>query len=85
VGQYYAYASLSRSHLGMNGLTASLAGFANLSDLSYQVRGSLAVAVANVVPFSIGVSYAGGGDAKEFTFLAGDGALSLDVQVRFEF
>ena len=85
VGQYYAYASLSRSHLGVDGISASLAGLANLSDMSYQIRGSLSVAVPNLVPFSIGVSYAGGGDGKEFTLLAGDRALSLNLQVRFEF
>ncbi len=85
VGQYYAYASLSRSHLGIDGISASLAGFANLSDMSYLVRGSLSVAVPNLVPFSFGVSYAGGGNGKEFTLLAGDGTLSLDLQVRFDF
>ena len=85
VGRYYAYASLTRSHVGIDGISASLAGFANLSDMSYQVRGSLSVAVASLVPFSIGLSYAGGGNGKEFTLLAGDGALSIDLQVRFEF
>ena len=84
VGQYYAYASLSRSHLGIDGISASLAGFANLSDMSYLVHGSLSVAVPNLVPFSFGVSYAGGGNGKEFTLLAGDGTLSLDLQVRLD-
>jgi hypothetical protein len=85
VGQYYAYASLSRSHLGVNGVSASVSGLANLSDMSWRARGSLSVAVPNLVPFSIGASYAGGGDGKELTLRAGDGTLSLDLQVRFEF
>ena len=85
VGQYYAYASLARSHFFVDGVTMSAAGFANLSDASYLVRTALAVSVPNLVPFTLAVSYAGGGPGKEFTLFNADGAVTVDLRFQFEF
>jgi hypothetical protein len=85
VGKYYAYAGITRSHLFVDGLSATLAGFMNFSDLSYLVRLSAAVDVPKLVPFTVSLSYSGGGKEKELTYFTGDGAVSADIQVRFEF
>ena len=85
LGKYYSYAGLTRSHLFVDGVSATLGGFANFSDGSYMARLSSAFDVPGLVPFTVALSYAGGGANKEFTWFVGDRSLSLDVQVRFSF
>jgi hypothetical protein len=85
LGQYYAYAGLTRSHLFIDGVSATIAGFANFSDGSYLARLSAAFDVPGLVPFSLALSYAGGGPDKEFTWFVGDRSLSLDIQIRVSF
>ena len=85
VGQYYAYASLTRTHLFVDGVSATLAGFVDISDASFLVRLSTSVDIAKVVPFSFALSWAGGGAGKAFTYFAGNNALSADLRVSFSF
>jgi hypothetical protein len=85
VGKNYAYAGISRSHIMVDGVSAALSGFANLSDLSWLARLSATIDLPELVPFTFSVRYAGGGAGKEFTWFTGDGSLSANLQIRFEF
>ncbi len=85
VGKYYAYAALTRTHLFVDGVSATLSGFVNFSDLSFLLRLSTGFSIARLVPFKFGISWAGGGAGKEFTYFPGDNALSADLRISFEF
>jgi hypothetical protein len=85
VGKAYAYLGLTRVHLFVDGVSGTLAGFVNFSDGSYLARLSSTIDVPKLVPFTVALSYAGGGSGKEFTYFIGDRSISLDVQVRISF
>jgi hypothetical protein len=85
VGKLYAYLGLTRAHLFADGVSGTLGGFVNFSDGSYLARLSSTIDVAKLVPFTVSLSYAGGGPNREFTWFVGDRSLSLDVQVRISF
>jgi hypothetical protein len=85
LGKYYAYASLTRTHLFVDGVSATLAAFANLSDLSCLARLSASFSLPQIVPFTVSLSWSGGGEGKEFTYFTGNNSLALDLQVRLEF
>ena len=85
LGKYYAYAGLTRTHLFIDGVSATLAGFTNISDSSYLLRLSTSIRVPRLVPFTFGISYAGGGAGREFTYFSGMNGLSADLRVSFEF
>ena len=84
-GTYYAYAGITRSHLFIDGVSASLSSFANLSDSSLLLRLSTTIDLPKLVPFTFAISYAGGGANREFTYFVGNNSLSADLQVRFSF
>jgi hypothetical protein len=84
-GKYYAYAAVTRTNLGRDGISATLAGFANFSDLSFLARLSTSIRLPRLVPFTFALSWAGGGDRKEFTYFAGDNSLSTELRVSYEF
>jgi hypothetical protein len=85
LGKLYGYAGMTRTHLFMDGVSAGIAGFANFSDGSWLARLSATFDVPGLVPFTLAVSYAGGGANREFTWFVGDRSLSVDVQIRFSF
>jgi hypothetical protein len=85
VGKYYAYAAVTRKNIGIDGISATLAGFANFSDLSFLARLSTSVRVPRLVPFTFALSWAGGGSGKEFTYFAGNNSLSAELRVSYEF
>ena len=85
VGEYYAYAAVTRTNIGIEGISATLAGFANFSDLSFLARLSTSVRVPRLVPFTFALSWAGGGDGKEFTYFTGNNSLSAELRVSYEF
>jgi len=85
LGKYYAYAALTRTHLFIDGVSATMAGFTNISDASYLLRLSTSIKVPRLVPFTFGISYAGGGAGKEFTYFSGTNSLTADLRVSFEF
>jgi hypothetical protein len=85
LGSYYAYAALTRSHFFVDGVSVSLAGFANFSDQSFLARLSSSFSLPGLVPFTASLSYAGGGAGKEFTYFTGDNSLTLDLRMSFEF
>ena len=84
-GEFYAYAALSAAELFSPSLTTSLSGIVNLSDVSYQLTLSEAFSFPRAVPFTLSVTYAGGGADKEFTRFAGDQAFSVSASTRVEF
>ncbi len=85
LGKYYAYAAVTRTHLFIDGVSGTLAGFMNFSDSSYLLRMSTSIKVPRLVPFTFGISYAGGGAGKEFTYFSGANGLTADLRVSFEF
>jgi hypothetical protein len=85
VGRTYAYLGLTRAHLFIDGMSGTLAGFVNVSDGSYLARLSSTIDVPKLVPFTVALSYAGGGPNREFTYFVGDRSLSLDMQIRVSF
>ncbi len=84
-GQWYSYASIARSHLGVDGVSLSLAGCADWSDGSVLARLSTSIDLPQIPPFSVSLSWAGGGSGKAFTYLVGNDSLSLDLQVKATF
>ena len=85
VGKYYAYAALTRTNIGRDGISATLAGFANFSDLSFLARLSTSIRLPRLVPFTFALSWAGGGDGKAFTYGADDNVLTAELRVSYEF
>ncbi len=84
-GKYYAYGSLTRTHLFIDGLSATLAGFIDMSDASFLCRLSATVDVPGVAPFTFNLSWSGGGDGKAFTWFTGNNSLTAEIQIRVEF
>jgi len=84
-GVWYAYASIQADELFSPDLATTLSVTANLTDQSYLAKLSETVTLPRAVPFTVALSYAGGGENKEFTRYAGDGALSASLSVRIEF
>lgn len=84
-GEFYAYAALSAAELFSPSLSTSFSGIVNLSDGSYRLTLSESFSFPRAVPFTLSVTYAGGGADKEFTRYAGDQALSVQLSTRVEF
>ncbi|HTO23375.1 MAG TPA: hypothetical protein VMQ10_12950 [Spirochaetia bacterium] len=85
LGQWYTYASITRSHAGMDGVSVSLAGFADWSDGSFLAQVSTSVDVPRIPPFTVSVDWSGGGTGKAFTYLVGNNSLTLELQVKASF
>lgn len=84
-GMYYAYGALQTSDLFRPGINASLSVLSNLSDLSYLIRLGPSFDVPGLPPFSMDLSFAGGGEGKEFTRFSGNNVLALGISSRLEF
>ena len=76
---------VTRTHIGVDGISATLSGFANFSDLSFLARLSTSINLPRLVPFTFSVSWAGGGADREFTYFAGNNSLTAELRVSFEF
>ena len=76
---------MGRSHLGVDGVSVTLAGFTDLSDGSFLARMSTSLAVPGVPPLSFALSWAGGGANKAFTYVTGNNSLTADLQIVVEF
>jgi len=85
VGSLYASAALTRTHLFVDGVSASLAGFADFSDASFLARLSTSIHVPGVPPFMFNLSWAGGGPNKAFTYFSGDNSLTAELQMLVQF
>ncbi len=85
VGKVYSYAALTRSHLLIDGVSATIAGFVDLSDVSFLSRLSASINVPKVPPFTFSLSWAGGGSNRAFTYVTGNNSLTAELQVRVEF
>ena len=85
VGKVYGYASVSKSQFLASFLDLTLSGIGNFSDGSYQAKVSSKFSIPNIVPFTLSVSYNGGGANKEFTYFSGNNSLGLDLQVLAQF
>jgi len=84
-GKLYAYAALAASELFSPSLSTTLSVISNLSDYSYSIKLAESFSFPRAVPFSLSVSYSGGGEEKEFTRYSGEGAMSVSVSTRLEF
>jgi hypothetical protein len=85
MGQWYAYAALSKQNLFADFLDATLSGLMNFSDLSCTVRLAAELDPLGFLPFTFTLSWLGGGAGDEFTQYTGGDALSATLEVRFEF
>jgi hypothetical protein len=85
VGMWYAYAALKAEDLLFPGHDATLSATANLSDFSFQARLAQDFAARGAPPFALSIAYDGGGEGKEFTYAAGDGAFELSLRTKLEF
>ena len=85
LGQWYAYAGLTKQNLFADFLDATLSGFLNASDLSYAVKLAATFDLPRFIPFTVSLGYNGGGADKEFTWFSGDNAVNASLQLRFEF
>lgn len=84
-GEWYAYAAVAADQLLFPELSATLSVIANLSDYSWSAKLAQTYELPRAVPFTLSVSYAGGGEDKEFTRFSGDGAVSITASTRLEF
>jgi hypothetical protein len=85
IGAWYGYASIAAKELLSPSLTTSLSALANLSDFSYSIRLAEDFSFPRSVPFSLILSFAGGGEGKEFTLASGDRSVSISAQTRLDF
>ncbi len=85
VGKLYSYAALTRKHLFVDGVSATIAGFVDVSDQSFLSRLSTSIDLPRVPPFTFSLSWAGGGANKAFTYITGNNSLTAELQVRVEF
>lgn len=85
VGMWYANLSLKAQDLLFSGHDATLSATANLTDMSFQARLVQDIAVKGAPPFSLTLAYSGGGDGKEFTSAAGNGAIEVSLRTKLEF
>jgi len=85
MGRYYGYLSLSADELLSQYLRTTAYGLANFSDLSYSLSLKEDFSFPRSVPFSVVLSFAGGGSGKEFTFAGGNDSLSITAQTLIEF
>jgi hypothetical protein len=85
VGSLYAYAALTRTHIFIDGVSMSLAGFADFSDASFLARLSTTFDVPGVPPFTFNLTWAGGGPNKAFTYFSGNNSLTAELQLRVQF
>jgi hypothetical protein len=85
MGAYYAYLGLEAKELLSPYLTTKITALANLSDFSWRLTLSESLALPRSVPVTLSLSYSGGGADKEFTWLAGDGSLTLGLRTLISF
>jgi hypothetical protein len=85
VGEWYAYAALSANELLSSDLATTISGLMNFSDDSFMVKLQEDFSFPRAVPFSLALSYFGGGAGKELTAVSGDNSLSITVQTRIVF
>jgi hypothetical protein len=85
MGRAYGFLSLKADELLSRYLNCNLYALVNLSDLSYSLSLEGDFSFPRSPPFSLILSYAGGGAYKEFTFVAGDRSLSVTARTLIEF
>lgn len=81
-GTHYAYVMVSRSELFVEELTASLIGYASLTDLSGVLMPSLSWEFFDYATVKLGATITFGGEGDQFTFTAG-GKPSLALNLTF--
>ncbi len=84
-GALYSYAALTRAHLFADGVSATLAGFVDFSDLSFLSRFSTTIGVPGIPSFTFSLGWAGGGANKASTYITGNDSLSADLRMKVEF
>jgi hypothetical protein len=84
-GAWYAYAALERKQLLSPDLDATISYLENYTDGSYQLRLQCDFSLPKAPPFSLLLSYYGGGEGKELTYYPGDRSLSVSARTRVDF
>lgn len=85
VGKLYSYASLTRTHLFVDGVSTTLAGFMDASDLSFLARLSASIDLPKAPAFALSLGWAGGGENKAFTYVTGNNSLTAELRMSVEF
>ncbi len=85
IGIWYANVSLKAEDLLFDGHDATLSATANFSDLSFQARLVQDISIKGAPPFSLTIAYSGGGEGKEFTSAAGNGAMEATLRTKLDF
>lgn len=85
VGRGYGYAAITKRQLGASFLDVTASGLSNLSDGSYLAKLASAFSIPGIVPFTLSLSYSGGGAGKEFTYFTGNDGLTMDLQILVQF
>lgn len=84
-GEYYAFGSVTADKLFSPSLKTTTSILANLDDGSYTIKLAESFSFPRAVPFALSVSYAGGGNDKEFTRYSGDKAISVTASTTINF
>ncbi len=84
-GRFYAYAALASARLGSPYLSGKVYAIANLDDGSFVLRAATSFGFPRSVPFTLELSYSGGGGNKEFTRFPGNGALGAALSTKIAF
>ncbi len=84
-GAFYGYLALKADKFLSQYLATTLYGLANLDDFSYTLTLSESIELPRAVPFTVELSYAGGGEGKEFTGFAGNNSFSFKLSTKIEF
>jgi hypothetical protein len=85
IGKAYGYAAVSAKELFSSDLATTLSGLANFTDGSFTIKLAEDFSLPRALPFTLSLSYSGGGAGKELTALGGDNSLSLSAQTLIEF
>lgn len=84
-GRWYAYLALEADKLLSDYLSTTVSALGNIEEKSYQLKASESFSFPKAVPFTVDVSYFGGGPDREFTRTAGDKALALTLSTKLDF
>lgn len=84
-GSFYAYLALATTELGTTSVSGTVSAIANLEDRSFTVKIAPTFTFPRAVPFTVALSYFGGGADKEFTRFVGDGAVGVTVSTKIAF
>ena len=81
MGMLYGYLAVTKDDLFTEEIRGTFALLMNMLDPSFDLSGTLAFDIPNLIPFDVRLSFAGGDENREFTFFNGQ-ALTLSVYTK---